>query len=64
MGGEQFSELRALVGANMLRQTSSGNIPKLIFLDPFTYWNGAKCTGNYLRLSHPWRVASYDPMLS
>ena len=66
MGSEQFSELRALVGADMLGQSFFWKYPEVetVILRPVHIVGEVRnAPSNYLRLRQPWRVAGYDPML-
>ena len=66
MGSEQFSELRALVGADMLGQSFFWKYPQVetVILRPVHIIGMVRnAPSNYLRLSNPWRVAGYDPMI-
>ena len=66
MGSEQFSELRALVGADMLGQSFFWKYPEVetVILRPVHILGEVRnAPSNYLRLRQPWRVAGYDPML-
>ena len=66
MGSEQFSELRALVGADMLGQSFFWKYPDVetVILRPVHILGEVRnAPSNYLRIRQPWRVAGYDPMI-
>ena len=66
LGSEQFSELRALVGADMLAQSFFWKYPTVetVILRPVHILGEVRnAPSNYLRLAQPWVVTGYDPML-
>jgi UDP-glucose 4-epimerase len=66
LGSEQFSELRALVGADMLAQSFFWKYPSVetVILRPVHILGEVRnAPSNYLRLEQPWCVTGYDPML-
>ncbi len=66
MGGERFSDIRALVGVDMLGQSFFWKYPQIetVILRPVHIIGAVRnAPSNYLRLQRPWVMAGYDPMI-
>ncbi len=66
MGGERFSEIRDLIGVDMLGQSFFWKHPavKTVILRPVHIIGAVRnAPSNYLRLRRPWVLAGFDPMI-
>jgi len=66
MGGERFSEIRDLIGVDMLGQSFFWKHPsvKTVILRPVHIVGAVRnAPSNYLRLQRPWTLAGFDPMI-
>ncbi|MBV72091.1 MAG: NAD-dependent epimerase [Myxococcales bacterium] len=66
MGGERFSEIRDLVGVDMLGQSFFWKYPQVetVILRPVHIIGLVRnAPSNYLRLLRPWTLAGFDPVV-
>ena len=66
MGGERFSEIRDLVGVDMLGQSFFWKYPQIetVILRPVHIVGAVRnAPSNYLRLRRPWTLAGFDPVI-
>jgi UDP-glucose 4-epimerase len=66
MGGERFSDIRDLIGVDMLGQSFFWKHPEIetVILRPVHIIGAVRnAPSNYLRLERPWAMAGFDPMI-
>jgi UDP-glucose 4-epimerase len=66
MGGERFSDIRDLIGVDMLGQSFfwKHTTVKTVILRPVHIVGAVRnAPSNYLRLLRPWTLAGFDPMV-
>jgi len=66
MGGERFSEIRDLIGVDMLGQSFFWKYPDVetVLLRPVHIIGAVhNAPSNYLRLRRPWALGGYDPVI-